>query len=165
MPKHLIPIVATVFVMLFVWLSITPLMSLYEFGGYAEELDDASVKWSSSGVSSYSYVYEISSYYAPSLPGPIHVVVRDGKLASASLVDGGGKIDISAMPTVPGTIEFVFDFITALLAEYPYEIDVEYDAVLGYPKKIMVDFSESTDDKATYFLKSFAVIQDGARRR
>ena len=164
MPKHLIPIVATVFVMLFVWLSVAPLLSWYEFGSYAEELDDASSRWDSSGVTSYSYVYEISSYYAPPLPGPIHVVVRDSKISSASLVDGGEIVDISGMAAVPGTMELVFEFIATLLAEYPYEIDVEYDAVLGYPTKIMVNLSESTDDNATYFLQSFEVIQDGAGR-
>jgi len=161
MPKHLIPIVATVFVMLFVWLSMTPLLSWYEFAGYAQELDEASFKWRDSGVSDYSYVYEVSSYYAPPLPGPIRIAVRDSRLSSASLVESGANVDISGMPAVPGTIESAYEFIAALLAEYPYNIDVEYDANLGYPKKIMVDFSESTDDEATYFLKSFEVIQDG----
>ena len=161
MPKHLIPIVATVFVMLFVWLSMTPLLSWYEFGGYAEELDDASNKWRSNGITNYRFVYEISSYFAPPLPGPVNIIVRDSKLSSASLLDGGGKIDISAMPTVPGTIELSYELITTLLAEYPYGIDIEYDAALGYPKKIMVDFDDSTNDEVTYFIKSFEVIQDG----
>jgi hypothetical protein len=162
MPKHLIPIVATVFVMLFVWLSMTPLLSWYEFSGHAEELEDASFKWHSSGVSSYRYVYEISSYYAPPIPGPVHVVVRDGKLFSASLVEGGDPVDISALPAVPGTMEKMFEFITTLLEEYPYTIDVEYDAELAYPRKIMIDYSDMTDDNATYFLTSFEIIQDGA---
>ncbi len=161
MPKHLVPIVATVFVMLFVWLSMTPLLSWYEFGGYAEELDDASFKWRNSGVTDYSYVYEISSYFAPPLPGPVRIVVRDSKLSSANLLDGGEKINISAMPAVPGTIDVSYEFITTLLAEYPYAIDVEYDADLGYPKRIKIDFSKSTDDEVTYFIKSFEVIQDG----
>ena len=65
------------------------------------------------------------------------------------------------MPAVPGTIELAFDFISTLLAEYPYEIDVEYDAVLGYPTRIMVDFSDSTEDAATYVIGSFTIIQDG----
>ena len=161
MPKHLIPIIATVFVMLFVWLSMAPLLSWYEFGGYAEELDDASNKWDNNGITDYRFVYEISSYFAPPLPGPVHIIVRDSKFSSASLLDGGGKIDISAMPTVPGTIELSYELITTLLAEYPYRIDIEYDADLGYPKKIMVDFNDSTNDKVTYFIKSFEVIQDG----
>ncbi|RLA30458.1 MAG: hypothetical protein DRR11_13290 [Gammaproteobacteria bacterium] len=161
MPKHLIPIVATVFVMLFVWLSMAPLLSWYEFGHYAEELDEARLKWSDSGVSDYSYVYEISSYYAPPLPGPLRVTVRDGQLSSSSLVEDGKVIDISAMPAVPGTIELAFDFISTLLAEYPYEINVEYDAVLGYPRRIMVDTSESTADEVTYFIRSFEGIPDG----
>ncbi len=155
---------ATVFVMLFVWLSMAPLLSWYEFGSNAEELEEASIKWSRSGVTSYSYVYEISSYYAPPLPGPVSVVVRDGKLSSTSLVEGGEPVEISGMSAVPGTIELLFDFITSLFEEYPYQIDVDYDSDLGYPRKIVVDFSESTDDNATYTLKSFTVIQDGARQ-
>ncbi len=153
---------ATVFVMLFVWLSMAPLLSWYELGSYAEELDEASIKWGRSGVTSYSYVYEISSYYAPPLPGPVSVVVLDGQLSSASLVDGGEPVEISGMPAVPGTVELLFEFITSLLEKYPYQIDIDYDSDFGYPKKIVVDFSESTDDNATYTLKSFAVIQDGA---
>jgi len=161
MPKLLVPIVATVFVMLFVWLSMAPLLSWYEFGSYSEELDEARFKWSNNGVSDYSYVYEISSYYAPPLPGPLRVTVRGGQVSSSSLVDDGEMIDISGMPAVPGTIELAFDFISTLHAEYPYEIDVEYDAVLGYPKRIMVDFSDSTEDEATYIIRSFEGIPDG----
>ncbi len=161
MPKHLIPIVATVFVMLFVWLSMAPLLSWYEFGSHAGELDEASFKWKNSGITDYSYVYEISSYFAPPLPGSVRIIVRDSKLASVNLVDGGNTVDISAMSTVPGTIDLSFEFITSLLGEYPYEIDVEYDAVLGYPKRVMVDFSKSTEDEVTYFIKSFEVIRDG----
>lgn len=162
MPRHLIPIVATVFVMFFVWLSMTPLLSWYEYGSYAEELEDASLKWRNSGVSSYRYVYEISSYYAPPIPGPVHVVIHDGKLSSARFVDGSDSVDISAMPAVPGTIEKMFEFVAALLAEYPYAIEVEYDAELAYPRKIVIDYSDATDDNASYLLKSFEVIQDGA---
>jgi hypothetical protein len=161
MPKHLIPIVATVFVMLFVWLSMAPLLSWYEFGSYSEELEEARFKWSNSGISNYSYVYEISSYYAPPLRGALRVTVREGQLSRSSLVDDGELIDISGMPAVPGTIDLAFDFISTLLAEYPYEIDVEYDAVLGYPKRIMVDFSDSTEDEATYVIGSFKINQDG----
>ena len=161
MPKHLIPIVATVFVLLFVWLSMAPLLSWYEFGGHADELDEASFKWKNSGITDYSYVYEISSYFAPPLPGSVRIIVRDSKLASVNLVDGGDTVDISAMSTVPGTIDLSFEFITSLLGEYPYAIDVEYDAVLGYPKRVMVDFSKSTEDEVTYFIKSFEVIRDG----
>ena len=162
MQKHLVPIVATVFVLLFVWLSMAPLLSWYEFGGYAEELDDASNKWRGSGITDYSFVYEISSYFAPPLAGPVHIIVRDSRLFSANLLDGGGKIEISTMPTVPGTIELSYEFITTLLAEYPYDIDIEYDAALGYPKRVMVDFNDSDDDQVTYFIKSFEVIRDGA---
>jgi hypothetical protein len=161
MPKHLIPIVATVFVMLFVWLSMAPLLSWYEYGGYADELDEASFKWKNSGITDYSYVYEISSYFAPPLPGSVRIIVRDSKLASVNLVDSGEIINISAMSAVPGTIDLSFEFITTLLAEYPYAIDVEYDAVLGYPKRVMVDFSKSNEDEVTYFIKAFEVIQDG----
>jgi len=160
MPKHLIPIVATVFVMLFVWLSMAPLLSWYEFGGYAEELDAASFKWSNSGVSDYSYVYEVSSYYAPPVSGPIRIIVRDSEFLNARLVESGESIDISAIPAVPGDIELAFEFIATLLAEYPYAFDVEYDANLGYPQKIMIKFNESTDDEATYFIRDFEVIRD-----
>jgi hypothetical protein len=161
MPKHLIPIVATVFVLLFVWLSMAPLLSWYELSSYADELDEASFKWKNSGITDYSYVYEISSYFAPPLSGSVRIIVRDSKLASVNLVDGGDTVDISAMSTVPGTIDLTFEFITTLLGEYPYAIDVEYDAVLGYPKRVMVDFSKSTEDEVTYFIKSFEVVRDG----
>ena len=160
MPKHLIPIVATVFVMLFVWLSMAPLLSWYEFGGYAEELEEASFNWSNRGASDYSYVYEVSSYYAPPVPGPIRIIVRDSEFLNASLVESGESIDISGIAAIPGSIELAFEFITTLLAEYPYEFDVEYDAELGYPKKIMIKFDESTDDNATYFIRYFEVIRD-----
>ena len=46
MPKQLVPIVAAVFVMLFLWLSTVPLLSWYEFSAHHQALQDAMFQWS-----------------------------------------------------------------------------------------------------------------------
>ena len=61
---------------------------------------------------------------------------------------------------MPETIESVFEIATGLLERHPYEISIDYNAVLHYPAKISVSFSESGGDKATYYVRSLQKIYD-----
>lgn len=158
--RHLVPIIATVFVMLFVWLSMTPLMSWYAVDEPAESLQEAIGKWRSSAVTNYRYVFEISSYYAAPISGPVQITVYHSTVFSAELVESGASIEVDEYPQVPGTIESVHEFVARLLSDPASELSIEYDADLGYPARISVRFDAADDKRATYSIRSFRVLPE-----
>jgi hypothetical protein len=153
MPKHLVPIVATVFVMLFLWLSAVPLLSWYELTAHHQELADQSFKWHHSGISNYSFEFEYLDIKTRPVPGSIRIHVRDSKFAAAYLTDSDELIDISGLVDVPDTIESAFEIATRLLEKHPYRIDIEYDTALHYPASISVSYSDSESDGAMYIIR------------
>lgn len=153
MPRHLLPIVATVFVMLFLWLSAVPLISWYELTAYHQELADRSFQWHHSGISNYSFDFEYLDFETRAVPGPIRIHVRDSKFVSAHRIDTGELVDLSGMADVPRTIESAFAIAAELLEKHPYMIDIEYDTALHYPTLISVRFSDSESAGATYTIR------------
>ncbi len=159
-PKHLMPIVATIFVTLFLWLSAIPLLSWYEFSAQHQELADAAFQWHQKRVSDYSFEYDYAGPDARRLPVPIRIHVRDSKFMAAYRIDDNEEVDMTAFPDVPETIDSVFEIARGLLAGHPYEIAIGYDVVLHYPTRIAVSYSDSGRDKATYYVRSLQKIYD-----
>ena len=155
MPKQLVPIVAAVFVMLFLWLSTVPLLSWYEFSAHHQALQDAMFQWSRHALGNYSFEVEISANHRPPRLDPIRIHVREAKLHATYRVDDGEAIDISDMGDVPETIEASFELISRLLEERPYEFAVEYDATWAYPKRIQFVDSKDGQDWVRYSIRRF----------
>lgn len=155
MSKQIVPIVATVFVVLFLWLSAVPLLSWYEYSSYHEQVAEESFQWHHSDVDSYSFEFEFRDFQSEFVLEPVRIYVRNSKFQTAYLYDSNETIDITGITDYPQTVEAAFDIITRLLEEHPHEIDVEYDAILHYPKRISVSFSRSENDRASYTIRSF----------
>ena len=155
MPKLLVPIVATVFVMLFLWLSAVPLLSWYEFSAYHQELADESFRWRHRGIVNYSFEFESRDPKTRPNPGPIRIHVRDAKFLAAYRIDTHTLVDTAALADVPDTIDSAFEMVRALLEAHPYRIDIEYHADLHYPKRMSVSYSDLSHDGATYYIRWF----------
>lgn len=146
MPKHIVPIVAAVFVMLFLWLSTVPLLSWYEFSAHHQALQDATFEWNRQALRNYSFEVEISANRRPPRLDPIRIHVREAKFLAAYRVDDDEVVDIADLAHVPKTIEASYELISGMLDERPYEFAVEYDASWGYPKRIQfVDRKDGQD--------------------
>jgi len=150
--------VATVFVMLFLWLSSIPLLSWYEYSAHHQQLDDASFAWHQQKVSDYSFEFDAGGSVIFPVRLPLRMHVRDGKLLAAYELDGNEAVDISGLSNVPHTVDMAFDIIAGLLEQRPYSIDIQYDALLHYPRKISVRHSDSDRDSVTYYLGSLREI-------
>ena len=159
MPKHLVPIVATVFVTLFLWLSAVPLLSWYEFSAYHQELDDESFQWHHNGIQNYSFEFDYLGVNAQPIPEPFRIHVRDAKFQAAYQIDTNALVDITGLPNVPGTIEAAFEIISRHLDEHPYQIEIIYDELRHYPSRITVSFSDLSQDNATYYIRRFEVVE------
>lgn len=155
MPKHLVPIVATVFVMLFLWLSAVPLLSWYEFSAHHQELQDATFRWNQHAVTNYSFEVEIAAHDRPPQLDPVRIHVRDGKFLTANRVDDDEVIDIAGLAAVPDTIEASYALISRLLEERPYELSVEYDVTWDYPNRIHIVDTGEGQNWVNYSIRRF----------
>ena len=160
MPRQFVPIVTTVFVMLFLWLSAVPLLSWYEFSAYHQDLADESFQWHHEGINDYSFEFEIIGIESQSNPGPIRIHVRDAKFVAAYGIGDNDLVDITGLPNVPDTIESVFELARNLIEEHPYRIDIEYDDVWHFPTSIAISYGDSKSDRAIYNIRSFAQLDD-----
>ena len=155
MPKHLVPIVAAVFVMLFLWLSTVPLLSWYEFSAHHQALQDAMFQWNRQAPRDYSFEVEISANHRPPRLDSIRIHVGDAKFLAAYRVDDDEVIDIGGLVGVPDTIEASFELISSLLEARPYEFAVEYDSTWAYPKRIQFVKSKDGQDWVKYSIRRF----------
>ena len=155
MPKHLVPIVAAVFVMLFLWLSTVPLLSWYEFSAHHQALQDAMFQWNRHALRNYSCEVEISANHRPPRLDPIRIHVQDAKFLTAFRVDDDEFIDIGGLVGVPDTIEASYELISRLLEKRPYEFAVEYDATWAYPKRIRIVDSKEGQIWVNYNIRRF----------
>lgn len=160
MPKHLVPIVATVFVTLFLWLSAIPLLSWYEFSAHHQELADASHQWHHKDISDYSFEFGYLNFNNRPIPGPVRIHVRDSTFVAAYRIDNNASVDITGLEDVPETIEAAFALVSRHLAGHPHRIDIEYDAVLHYPARISVSHSDSRHDVATVYIRWFELVYE-----
>jgi len=148
------PIVATVFVMLFLWISAVPILSWYEQSAAHQQLDDASFRWHQQHIGSYSFEFDTLREVDPGLRLPLRIHVRDGEFAAAYEVESGRAVDILHLDAVPSSIDDAFAIVIALLERRPYSLDVRYDPTHAFPARIEVRQREDGDTE-TWYLRSF----------
>jgi hypothetical protein len=93
--------------------------------------------------------------------GPFGVTVLGDSIVAAVRVSDGAPAR-SSLPTV----NKLFDFIQKAVDEHAATVRVIYDAELGYPRKVVYDFSRTVvDDEITYDLSGVAPIVTTQRNR
>lgn len=162
-PKHFVPLVATVFVLLFLWISTVPILSWYEQSGKFEELQDAEFQWFHSGVKYYDFEIEIMAGTSPPDTEPIRISVRDLNYVSAYRVDDEQPIDLKSVEHVPQSIDDSFELVSELLEDHSRNVIVEYDATYFYPRRIVVARRDNPVDEVTYSIRWFEPALDDLR--
>ena len=161
-PKQFVPLIATVFVLLFLWLSAVPILSWYEQSGKFEELKDAEFQWFHSGIRYYDFEIEVMAGSSPPDTEPIRISVRDLNYYSAYRVDDEQPIDLSSVQHIPQTINDSFELISNLLQDHSRNVAVEYDATYFYPRRIVVGRTDNPVDEVTYSIRWFEPALDGS---
>lgn len=161
-PKQIVPLIATVFVLLFLWLSTVPILSWYEQSGKFEELQDAEFQWFHSGIKNYDFEIEILAGSSPPDTEPIRIRVRDLIYYSAYDIDDERPIDLSNFQHVPQSINDSFQLVSDLLEDHSRNVTVEYDANYFYPRRIVVSRTDNPGDQVTYSIRRFEPALDGS---
>ena len=101
--------------------------------------------WERSGPSSYRYVYEPQcAECPPSAARAAWVTVENGVVIEASYVEGSDPVN--AGPQVYGPVDSLFALVQRAYDERAARVRVEYDAALGYPTTLTVDWRRDVVD-------------------
>ena len=163
MLKNLVPIVAATLLVLFVLVSVVPMLHLFETEDAVDEVAVAQMKWQAHAVESYEFV--ITKYCACDPPGniPVKIVVRDYLTIAAydsRLAFDAGRERID---DIPQSVTDLFDLLNVQLNGQSAVVNVEFDDDYGFPVNIELD-SDATNDggEITYSIEHFRVGESPA---
>lgn len=105
------------------------------------DLDAARARWADAGLDAYTMTLERICFCPPDYRGPYQVVVRNGVLASVRL--DGATLD----PDRGVTVDALFQLIEEAYEQEAEVVVVEFDAELGYPTSIGIDYSTMMADE------------------
>ena len=89
------------------------------------------------------------------MTGPVIVTVQNDVVVSRTYKNSGAAVTAEYASLFPA-VDGLFESIAKLHGEDPHEIDVDYDAALGYPLSISVDMHKDyVDDEFLVTISSF----------
>ena len=122
-----------------------------------EELALAEAEWSTNKPKTYEFTLKIICFCAPAPPGsePIVFRVNNGAGSRVGSLRTRSPEDLEKY----GTVEKQFAFIRAALREQPYRVEIEYDPVLGYPRRVYIDPKPYTaDEEYGFAIEAFIAL-------
>ena len=130
------------------------------------DLEAARQRWASARFESYTFTFTRSCECWPALPARI-VVERDTVRAVLDPATGEplrippmDTLALAAYPDAYPTVEALFDVIERAAREKADRLQVTYDARLGHPTQIEIDYREdAADDEVTYTLEAFVGLR------
>jgi hypothetical protein len=125
-------------------------------GGLRDELDKHRRIWENEVVRDYQYRLQVLCFCPPEVTNPVIVEVKGGVTSSVIYVGTGLPVGNNNFIRYD-TIEEMFQVIEDAINQNADEIKVEYNADLGYPTRIEIDFIKmAVDDEITYTISNFA---------
>jgi Family of unknown function (DUF6174) len=125
------------------------------------DLAFAEAKWLGNKPATYEFTLKILCFCAPAPPGFEPIVFRVNNGVGALLTGSrmASVLGISSSDEKYSTVEKQFAFIRASLSERPYRVEIEYDSVLGYPRRVYIDPEQITHDEEYGFrIEAFSVL-------
>ncbi len=143
--------------LLIVLLALTSLGCTDVFGPEQETLAAARARWALTDADDYVFEFRRSCFCAPDFVRPVRVRVLDGIVASAVYADTEDPISLP-LTSVP-TIDDLFDEIADAMDATAFAVVAEYDADMGYPTSVAIDFIEDAiDDEVAFTVSSFQLL-------
>ena len=139
------------------WLRIALLVSLVGCtGSGTNELDNAQARWEENRPSSYSFVF-VRSCECIDAGREIEVSVTGDAITAARYLDDNTPVMGVALTSL-STVDDVFLTIADAIDRDAFSLSVQYDATLGYPTNVSVDYDKQiADDEFSLRLEDLAV--------
>ena len=136
--------------------------------GSQKDLDAARARWAAAAPLHYQFLLRRWCECLPEATRLMRVEVRRphpmsagplGERAEAvTFVEGGGAVPENARPPAL-TVDQLFALIQDAIDRRAVRITIEYDASLGYPRSIAVDYDERiADEEASYIASSLEAL-------
>lgn len=122
-----------------------------------DTLSNARARWNAGSPEAYTYRLQRSCFCGTEFLRPIQIDVIDGVVVAAVYADDGEPI-LTPLDEV-STIEDLFDEVQDAIDRDAHSIDAEYDASLGYPESVSIDFElQAIDEEMAFFVSDFDVL-------
>ena len=164
MLKNLVPIVAATLLVLFVLVSVVPMLHLFETDEEIDEAEAAALKWRSHGIESYEFVVTKSCVCAPPGNIPVKVVVRDYLTIAAY----DSRIEFDAgrdrIEGIPHSVPDLLALANATTHDQGVKIEAKFNDLHGYPEVISIDPNiMAEDDEIVYRIEQFHIEENAVR--
>ncbi|QSJ19344.1 hypothetical protein JYQ62_11835 [Nostoc sp. UHCC 0702] len=115
--------------------------------------------WNDQNISNYRYTFSNSCFCIPDARGPVIIEVRNGETTSITSVATGQAVDPQYFQQY-NTIPKLFNVIQDAINRNAYSLNVRYNAPLGYPTQIDINYDAQIADEEVYLtIENFQVIQ------
>lgn len=111
-----------------------------------EEIEERREEWESRSFRDYAFTLRVACFCLPAATEPVRVEVRRGRIARIVDPDTGELVDQDRWPLYP-TIGGLFTILLEAVEADAHEIDVEWDAMLGHPRHVFIDYERRTVDE------------------
>lgn len=119
------------------------------------DLARARQRWEAGRPAAYDYTLRISCFCGGEITQPVVIVVRDNTVESRKYADTGEIVSEQWNSSFP-SIDGLFDLVTSANARNAASLVAAYDASLGYPMSISIDYvANVADDEIAYTVTSF----------
>lgn len=115
--------------------------------------------WNQANISKYRITVSNSCFCLPDARGPVVIEVRNGQRTSIASVETGKPVNPEYFQKY-NSIPKLFNVIQDAINQKASNLDVQYDAKLGYPTKINIDYnSQIADEEIFLTIENFQEIK------
>ncbi|MEH2168341.1 MAG: DUF6174 domain-containing protein [Nostoc sp.] len=115
--------------------------------------------WEQANISNYRITVSNSCFCIQDARGPVVIEVRNGQTTSITSVATGKPVNPQFFQQY-NTIPKLFNVIQDAINRKAFNLDVEYNAKLGYPTKINIDYnSQIADEEIFLTIEKFQEIK------
>lgn len=123
------------------------------------DLDAAWRRWQQAGITDYRFDVQVICFCGDERTSTVTAVVLGGAPVSLVYADSGNAADTLLFTDVR-TMGRVFATLRAALDRRPSQVTATYDAALGYPLDVWVDFNAAmADEEIGYRVTNFARLR------
>jgi len=122
-----------------------------------DDLAIAQRRWQAAAIADYSFTFQRSCFCLHTATRAVTVTVHQRAWATLMYEDDGTAADTSLFRDFL-TMERVFSFLRGSLEEDPATFEARYDAQLGYPAEVSIDYlANAIDDELSLWIAGFRI--------
>lgn len=118
--------------------------------GLRRQIVEHRERWEARSFRDYSYRLQRNCFCGPEARGPVRVSVRQGQVVRVLEAETEEPVRDDLVHLFPG-VAGLFSLLLDAVDRDAYEVEVEWDAELGYPTRFFIDYDSRTADEELGF--------------